>query len=92
MSRDAGMPRGCPPERVRLRGSRVATWLPRARAYLVLELADAELLHLLHALPLLLLETRGSGRCDAAVSDAWENLSCGVVGLTTTGAGDRASD
>ena len=62
-----------------------------ARAYLVLELADAELLHLLHALPLLLLETRSLGRCDAAVSDAWENLSCRVVGLTT-GAGDRASD
>ncbi len=90
MSRVAGMPRGCPPERVRLRGSRVATWA-RARAYLVLELADAELLHLLHALPLLLLETRSLGRCDAAVSDAWENLSCRVVGLTT-GAGDWASD
>ena len=31
-------------------------------SYLVLELADAELLHLLHALPLLLLDTRGLGR------------------------------
>jgi len=86
------MPPGCPPERVRLRGSRVATWA-RARAYLVLELADTELLHLLHALPLLLLETRGSGRCDAAVSVAWENLKCARCWIDDGcgGSGERLS-
>ena len=45
-----------------MRGRGGCVGVARWGSYLVLELADAELLHLLHALPLLLLDTRGLGR------------------------------